>query len=502
VNLFSANRWRLSGLFILLLGAWLRVHGLSAMEFKGDEQEALTLAIRLVDQHLWMSPGSWPTHGMLSSNGVANAPLFTWIVAGAWAVTHSPLAIAHFIAIVNAVCLYPLWQWSRRRMDEPRALLTLAVFAVSPFAVMYSRKIWTQDLLLPGVLAVLWGVEWLRSGKPWRGIVLLLTATLVAGQLHQSGPIALALLPLAFAVQFLLDRRNGVAAIRSTKPSRRESAALVVVVGLNLCFWVPYFAYFFQLPVETFANRPRVDVVRPVLLQKLLGQVMPMDFFYWFEPDRLDFLQDTRRQAFYNSAVFLGAPLFVYGLWRWLRAPSSLPVIGVWWACIIAAFALARIPTYPFYILILAPLPAVLAAGGFDGRLQRQWMANVLAGWRVAYVLALLGLTVTSQAWLERRGGAAGDYGVSYAMRRAQARTIVSRLNSRHRGDASALGELRGGEANPRLPCGEIPTEVGWMVRWIDPSQPGIPQSFQLCDGWLRMNQGLVYRWALRSPAE
>ena len=43
---------------------------------------------------------------------------------------------------------------------------------------------------------------------------------------------------------------------------------------------------------------------------------------------------------------------------------------------------------------------------------------------------------------------------------------------------------------------------LGWMVRWIDPSQPGIPQAFQLCDGWLRMNQGLAYRWALRSPAE
>jgi hypothetical protein len=84
--------------------------------------------------------------------------------------THDPLAVTGAIALINALFLYPLWRWARRRVDESRAFLTLAVCAVSPFAVIFSRKIWTQDLLLPGVLALLWGVEWLRSGRPWLGI--------------------------------------------------------------------------------------------------------------------------------------------------------------------------------------------------------------------------------------------------------------------------------------------------------------------------------------------
>src|SRR5207237_6897834 len=138
---------------------------------------------RLLDAHPWSSANPWPTHGMTSSAGVGNAPLFTWIVAAAFAPTRSPLAVAGLIALVNAACLYPLWRWARRRMDDTRALLTTALCAFSPFAIILSRKIWTQDLLLPGVLCVLWGVEWLRSERPWRGVALLGVAALLVGQL-------------------------------------------------------------------------------------------------------------------------------------------------------------------------------------------------------------------------------------------------------------------------------------------------------------------------------
>ena len=84
------------------------------MEFKWDEQEALNQSMRFLDDRLWASFRTWPTHGMLSSNRVGNAPLFTWIVAGVWAVFPNPVAVAAFVAVVNVLCLYPLWLWARR----------------------------------------------------------------------------------------------------------------------------------------------------------------------------------------------------------------------------------------------------------------------------------------------------------------------------------------------------------------------------------------------------
>ena len=185
--------WTACAVVTILAGAWLRLYDLAAMEFKGDEQEGLNLAMRLLNDQPWLSGLPFPTHGMVSSSVVHNPPLYTWIIAALWAPTQDPVAVARLIALINVLCLFPLWLWARRRMDEPRALLTLALCAVSPFAVIFSRKIWPVDLLLPGVLAVLWGIEWVRGPKPWRGVILLLLAVLVAGQLHLSAPIALAL---------------------------------------------------------------------------------------------------------------------------------------------------------------------------------------------------------------------------------------------------------------------------------------------------------------------
>ena len=52
---------------------------------------------------------------------------------------------------------------------------------------------------------------------------MLLLASLLLGQLHQSGPIALALLPIAFGVQWLSDGRRGKT-LQWRRPSHGEAA--------------------------------------------------------------------------------------------------------------------------------------------------------------------------------------------------------------------------------------------------------------------------------------
>lgn len=476
---------------IIVAGACLRLYDLAAMEFKGDEQEGLNLAMRLLADRPWSSGLPFPTHGIVSSNaGVHNPPLYTWIIAALWAPTRDPVAVARLIAIINVICLYPLWLWARRRMDEPRALVTLALCAVSPFAVIFSRKIWPVDLLLPGVLAVLWGVEWVRGSRPWRGVVLLLLAALVAGQLHLSAPIAIALLPVALVIQSIADRRRGEPGLRFPRPTGWELAALAMAIGLNLFFWLPYVSYFLGLPPGTLADRPRLDVVRPFLLRKVEAQVMPFDLFYFFEPHRDEFLRSAVRSAFYYASVILAAPLYVYGLWRWVRSPLALPVLGLWWAGVIVVFSLARIPSQPWYPLILAPLPAVLVAGAFDGPLRHAWIKRALFGWRVAYVAAMLGLTIVTGAWLTGRGGAAGDYGVAYRIKQEQARAVLERLNSAR--------PTRITVSFPELSCAALPIEVNWLVNSIDPSHPDIPDKLRLCDNWIEQEGRLVYEWTVQ----
>ena len=477
---------------LVIVGGWLRLHDLPSMEFKFDEQQALVLA-----SEIGLSPSTWPEHGMRGSSGVDNAPLFTWIIAGLWRLTPDPVGVTAAIAAINTLCLVPLWLWASRRMDPVRALLMLAVVSVSPFTVLYSRKIWTQDLLLPGVLLILWGVEWLRAGRTWRGVIALAGALLVAGQLHQSGPIALVLLPVAMAIQWAIDRGAQPITWRLPRPTRIELAVLTAVVALNLFFWLPYLSYLRTVPIAVFTHRVQTDTMSPLLFWHLGGQITLSDFFRFFEWDRDDFFGDPIRRAVFRTAETMGTPLFAYGVWRWLRSASSLPVIGIWWGLVIIAFMLARLTTHTFYTLILAPAPALLAAGGFDPPHLRRLVDRLLSAWRIVYVVALLSLTVLTQRWISERGGATPDYGITYAVRRDQARNIVALISGRQQ-DSFARGFTMQAEPGPPLHCDAPPPEVHWLVGTIGAAGTEIPNELQLCERWMRDGDGLKYQWQLQ----
>jgi len=486
----------ITAIALVAVGTWLRLYRFDTIEFKRDEQEALDLALRLLADRPWSSASAWPTHGMLSSNGVANAPLFTWIVAAAWTVTHDPAGVTRLVALVNGLALYPLWRWACRRMDGRRALLVLAICAVSPFAVILSRKIWNVDLLPPALLTILWGIEWLRTGRVWRGIVLLMLGALLVGQLHQSGALAIPLLPAAIALQMRSDSLLR-GSVRFGRPSRFTIIALGVAVAANLFFWLPYLSFLAHARSPLLANRPVLDAFSPALLMRVGAQIVPLDLFYFFAPDRADFLRDGARSTCFYVSVAFGVPLVLYGLWGWLRSPSALPVLGIWWWSVIALFTLGRIPSHAYYVLVLTPLVAALTAGAFDPVAPRL-IARAFVVCRVLYSVALFALTTVTLAWVAERGGAAGDYGVAYATRKAQAETIVSLRSGRAAPDFSALGERRSTDASASLTCAPPPIEVDWLVRWLDQSAAGRGAAATICDGWVDEGGAAAYRWWIR----
>ena len=485
-------------LALLLVGGALRLYRLDAMEFKADEQEALKLSLAFLDDRPWSSDRPFPSHGMPTSNTVALPPLYTWLVAALWPVARDPIGVATLIALINTLSLYPLWRWARRRTDEHRALLILAIAAVSPFTVIFSRKIWNLDLLQPCMVVLLWGVEGLRSGKPWQGITLLVLAALLVGQLHLSGPIGMVLLPFAIGAQLVYDRRHGVP-FRLKRPSAGEVAALASALALALFFWLPYLNHLVHQPAGVLANRPTLAAFTPSLLLRTEAQIVPVDVLSFFEPHRREFLRDPIRTAVYYASVGLGAPLLVYGLWRWMRSPWSVPILGIWWWLMIAAFAVARIPSHPSYVITLAPVTAMVPAGAFDPPIRRLWLARALTAWRVAYVAALFALTVVTGAWLADRGGAMGPYGVAYFLTKAQAESIVSRSKAETSRRSSMTGELGAGEAAGGLACRPIPPEVRWLVGWLDQNRTVVPPSLELCETWIDDSKGLAYRWRFRN---
>lgn len=482
----------------MALGSWLRLYGLQFMEFKADEQYALVLARDLLASHPWSSDPSWPALGMLSSGWLYNAPLFTWIVALFWSATHHPVGVAALVALANSVSLIPLWLWARRKLDEPRALLMLAIVAVSPFAVLLSRKIWMQSLLLPGLVMLLWSLELIHSRAVWRGIVLLAAGVLLVGQIHQSGLIAIALLPIAAAIHYFFGSDRHRTLVR-WPPSRLESIVLTLLIAINVFFWLPYLRYFMSIDWANLPARETAPSLAPGLLLSLVAQVIPWDVREVFRADHAAFAFDPLRRFAFSLSILLGLPLCVYGVWRWARAPLRLPVIGIWWWLIIAAFAFARIPERFFYVLVLSPLPALLAAGMFDGRMPAGWVSRVVLWWRWAYVASLLALTVLTGAWLVWRGGANGDYGVSYDIREGQAR----RLLALRAASSVTLGAERGEVPSfddSTFECRNIPSQVAWLAGWLEDGPTPDVAAFEICERWVGVDgDESVYRWAVRN---
>jgi len=133
---------------IVLLGAFLRFWNLDATEFKYDEARVCSLAANFVDT------STPPLHGMGSSTGIDNPPGAIYVMALPVLLSRDPLIATAFVALLNTIAIWGCFRLGQRYWGPLVGLLAALLLAVSPWAVFYSRKVWAQNLLLPGVLAL------------------------------------------------------------------------------------------------------------------------------------------------------------------------------------------------------------------------------------------------------------------------------------------------------------------------------------------------------------
>jgi hypothetical protein len=272
---------------------------------------------------------------------------------------------------------------------------------------------------------------------------------------------------------------------------------LILVTAAFLFFWWPFLLHLASAPPDAINRRPLAESFRPQLLINLLSQVVPRHVPYAFYADYPRFIASLDRRLAYYLALTLGAPLAAYGLWRFVRAPQTIPVLGIWWWLVIAAFTLMRIPSHDFYVLALAPLPVLLAVGGFDGPLSADWQ-RALHAWRLAYIASLLVLTTITGLWLRDRGGSVGDYGITFEIRAAQSRSMLRLFRGDPLAPEVAFGEMREADASGWA-CTPAPLELPWIAEHLY-GQPGIAAAaYRVCDAWVPRGGDTGYRWTIRS---
>lgn len=197
---------------IFLASSIFRVFFLDLIEFKADEAMTVYQTAQFFDHPYLIQ------RGLISGIGLYNFPLFNYLMILLALPSRDPQFLSLSIAFVNTVLVVVFYLLIRRYYNNFTAVLSSLLLAFSPWGIIFSRKIWAQDLIFLLFIPLLWLLHELilrKNGKvtlPFFVILMLLV------QLHGSGVFLLA----ATALIFLILR----------VPIRFKEAVMGVLIGL------------------------------------------------------------------------------------------------------------------------------------------------------------------------------------------------------------------------------------------------------------------------------
>jgi hypothetical protein len=341
-------------------GMVLRLSNLDAMEFKEDEFTHMLGAYRAA-RDPWSAP-------LLAGGGTNPSPgvFFYQFLAMPVHLTRDPLWVARFIALVNVVAIPALFGLVRRFFTPRVALTTTALFATMPWMIIFSRKIWNPDLVLPFLIVTLWCLfSAMERYAPWKIAALAVSVALLS-QLHLS--VWLALFPLVPLCLLL-------------RPWRRPLAVAGGVLVFLATFAVTLggrMAEFLARFVDAYGQQPDMGMsqLQLVAYNGAWSIRVPSGFGFGFllgggyESFMQQAIVPWTRIGFVAYAALVGAG-FVYALSGMVRTSRRsfadlsdrfLLVLLLMVASAHALYFVFRVAAHPHYHVVLSLLPPLLAA--------------------------------------------------------------------------------------------------------------------------------------------
>ncbi|HEX3226141.1 MAG TPA: glycosyltransferase family 39 protein [Gaiellaceae bacterium] len=164
---------------IVVLAAWLRLRHLGLAQFNDDQAIALRIAHDILG-------GDFRTTGLTSSSGAANPPLYVYIVAFVVWIHGGLISATRSTAVLSVLAVAFTYVIVRPRFGATVALVTTALFATAPWAVLYGRHLWQQDYLPIVTVGLLWSLFVVLERDRTRVALLVPLLFVVAFQLNMS----------------------------------------------------------------------------------------------------------------------------------------------------------------------------------------------------------------------------------------------------------------------------------------------------------------------------
>ncbi len=147
VTTLQTRWWRFAEitafLIILSVAAGLRFGLPEVIEFKRDEANLARLALDFARGR------DFPLLGIGSSVGLRNAPFSVYVVTPPFLLSSDPALATYYIGALNVLAVALLYSLARRHYGVLAALVAALCLAANPWAVLFSRKLWAQNALMP-----------------------------------------------------------------------------------------------------------------------------------------------------------------------------------------------------------------------------------------------------------------------------------------------------------------------------------------------------------------
>lgn len=168
-------------IIIFIVASVFRIFSLDLIEFKSDE------AITVYQTALFYNQPHIIERGLISGIGVYNFPLFNYLMVFLSVFSRNPELLSFLIALINSILLVVFYLIVRKYFNQLTAIFTSLLLAFSPWAIIFSRKIWAQDLIflfLIPLIGLIYELIFKKNNKVSFWIFLLL---ILLVQLHGSG---------------------------------------------------------------------------------------------------------------------------------------------------------------------------------------------------------------------------------------------------------------------------------------------------------------------------
>lgn len=292
------------------------------------------------------------------------------------------------------------WSSSRGRV------VTIALYAVSPFHVWYGQEIRMYALLeLAAMATLLCAARYLRVPKlGW--LLLLFASTAFAFGVHYMGVL---LLPSVIAIAWLAERHGRI--------QRNDAVRMVIATAVGLAAWTPWVVFAVEKQMGT--RWAYISTMSPMEIAALPARQMV---------NEVAWLPAPLRAGAYALAAILSAGVlsFLLGAIRTRRFEARLILVG--FAAPVAAAVVCALVGHdnyqPRYMMAAAPCSALMIGEGIAS-LGWGGLRNVLAG---AAVAGCLGLTLIHRAENRRDDFRAASLELEWAWKPGDVIVVITGL--------------------------------------------------------------------------